>query len=124
MRRKIKFGLLFSSLAIGTMLLAGCGNNQATTMAPAPQAVAPDTSNSASTPVNSTAADNSVSTATPDANLPSPPAPTGKVDDTVNAIEQGAGAESTQATSDTTDAQAATDNSSNGQAASGIGAGL
>jgi len=47
-----------------------------------------------------------------------PPKPTGNVDDTVNAIEQGASAEGTQATSDTNDAQAAANGAS---AASNLG---
>lgn len=39
--------------------------------------------------------------------LPQPPKPTGNVDDTVNAIEQGASVENTQATGDENDARSA-----------------
>jgi len=58
----------------------------------------------------------------PDNSNDAPPAPTGKVDDTVNAIVDGANKEGTAATSDENAAKTATDN--NSQAVNDLGAGL
>ncbi len=118
MQKEIKKVISLSVLVLGVVFLAGCGNGQTGTNTNVPNGIesSADTVKDNATPVAPTSADTS--------NLSTPPTPTGKVDDTVNAIVDGAKNESTQVTSDENDAKAATDNSTNSQAANDLGAGL
>jgi hypothetical protein len=119
MQKEIKKIMSLSVLVFSMVLLAGCGggNNQSSINTNIPKTAVPN----ANTVKNNVDA-NTPSVATPDtANLP---APTGKVDDTVNAIVDGAGKENAQVSSDEGDAKAAVDNSTNSQAANDLGAGL
>lgn len=121
MRKEIKKVLTLSALVFGTVFLAGCGNSQTSSNSNVPPVATPNpgiAKNSTDSALDTTAP------AVDTSGLPTPPAPTGKVDDTVNAIEDGAKNEGAQATSDGGDAQAATDNSTNSQAANDLGAGL
>ena len=118
MRKKIKKALTLSALVLGVVFLVGCGGSQTSSTSNVPPVVTPKSD------VAKNSTDNTTVPTADTSGLPSPPAPTGKVDDTVNAIEQGASAEGTEVSSDTGDAQAATDNSTNSQAANDLGAGL
>lgn len=101
MKKKILTGL---ALGAALLVLAGCGGKTGVSNnAPSPS---PDQSSQ-------------ISSATQSANLPQP---TGKVDNTVDAIIGGANEEGAEATSDEADAKGLT--SDNGQAASDLGASL
>jgi uncharacterized lipoprotein YajG len=90
MRKEIKKFLSLSFLAMGVIFLAGCGAKNTPANAPMQK-----------TTQSQEARNEVVST----------PAPTGKVDATVDAIIGGADSEKMQATSDEADAKAAVDDS-------------
>lgn len=99
--KKIITGLF---LATATLVLSGCGAKDTTTTAIPMQKEAQN--NPTTQTINTT-----VMPTDGTGDLPAPPAPTGKADDTVNAIIDGANNEKTQATSDEADAKAAVDSS-------------
>ncbi len=96
MQKKIKKVVSLGALVAGMIFLAGCGTKSASVNTPMQKV----TQAPAEKPVTGTSAE-TVQT----------PAPTGKVDATVDAIISGADSEKAQATSDTDSVKAITDDS-------------
>ena len=125
MQKKVNKFLALGVLVCGIVLLAGCGSGSDQSGATNTPPVVKSNKKPADNGSGANSTDTGANTTTSDTtNLPAPPAPTGKIDDTVNAIEKGSDTEGTQATSDEGDAKAATDNTSNSQAVNDLGAGL
>jgi heat shock protein HslJ len=105
-----KIGTL-AGVVLAVVFLSGCGQKKDTSVVPSQTNPAANQSSSTSSEQNGS----EVSSETP-------PAPTGKVDDTVNAIIDGANKESAQVTSDDNDAKSAA--ASDSEAVGETGAGL
>jgi hypothetical protein len=104
-----KIGTL-AGIAMAVVFLSGCGQNKTS--------ITPAQNNPATSQQSSQNSDESGSEVTSE-NIPTP---TGKVDDTVNAIIDGANKESAQVTSDDNDAKSAA--ASDSEAVGETGAGL